>query len=126
VIHLDTNFLILALLPGSPEDEQLRAWVRAQRPVGISAISWAKFLYGPVSENDVETASHVLREPVPFVAADATLAARLFETGGRRRGTLADCMIAATAIRSAAELASANLGDFRRFRSAGLKLVTGR
>jgi predicted nucleic acid-binding protein len=62
-------------------------------------------------------------EPEPFVAGDALVAARLFNLGGRGRGSLMDCMIAAVAIRVGAELATPNTTDFRRFVAAGLTLV---
>lgn len=124
MIHLDTNFLIRALVPGSREDEQLRGWLRMRMPVGVSAVSWTEFLCGPVRTDDVTIAAEVLREPEPFLADDSALAARLFATGGRRRGSLADCMIAATAIRVDAELATTNTNDFRRFETAGLKLAS--
>ncbi len=123
VIHLDTNFLIMALVPGSSEDARVRGWLAARTPLGISAVSWAEFLCGPMEGDEGGLASRVLPDPVPFVAADADLAARLFVMGERRRGSLADCMIAATAIRLDAELATVNLDDFRRFGSAGLRLV---
>ena len=49
--------------------------------------------------------------PEPFLAADAGLAARLFNQTGRRLRSLADCMIAAVAIRCGARLATNNVAD---------------
>ena len=43
--------------------------------------------------------------------------------GGTPQGSLADCMVAASAIRAGAMLATANARDFRRFTSAGLSLA---
>ena len=48
MIHLDTSFLIRALARGLPEDRRLRGWLRSQEPLGMSSISWAEFLCGPV------------------------------------------------------------------------------
>jgi predicted nucleic acid-binding protein len=123
MIHLDTSFLIRGLTKDSAEDQQLRKWLRDGVPLGMSVVSWAEFLCGPVRASEVELATLIVHEPVPFATADATLTARLFELAGRRRGSLADCMIAAAAIRTGASLATANPADFRRFAEAGLKLV---
>ena len=123
MIHLDTSFVIRALLKGSEEDRRLRGWLRDGAAVGASVIVWTEFLCGPVHPNDVELATMVIEERVPFTAEDATLAASLFNETGRRRGSLADCMIAATAIRCSAALATSNMGDFAGFRAAGLSII---
>jgi predicted nucleic acid-binding protein len=126
VIHLDTGFLISALRRGSLEDRRLREWLTRGEPLGISTIGWTEFLCGPVDADDVALAARVLEEPVTFLESDAGVAARLFNLGGRRRGSLNDCMIAATALRVGASLATTNLADFRRFEAAGLRVVAPR
>jgi len=124
MIHLDTSFLIRALVPETPEDTKLREWLTGNVTLGISSISWAEFLCGPVGERDVELASRIVQEPAPLDAEDAAHAATLFNLGGRRRGSLVDCMIAAVALRAQASLATANPSDFRKLQSAGLHMVT--
>ncbi len=123
MIHVDTSFLIRALTKGSSEDRRLRNWLRDGESLGISAISWTEFLCGPVDEEEVELATYVLREQVPFLPRDSIVAARLFNLNGRRRGSLTDCMIAATAIRCDAALATSDVADFRELASLGLKMV---
>ncbi len=123
MIHVDTSFLIRALTKRSSEDRQLRYWLRDGESLGISAISWAEFLCGPVDEEDVELATDILREQVPFLPNDSAVAARLFNQSGRRRGSLTDCMIAATAIRCDAALATSDLADFRGLAALGLKIA---
>jgi predicted nucleic acid-binding protein len=123
VIHLDTSFLIRALARGTVEDRRLRRWLVEGEALAVSAVSWVEFLCGPVQAAHVALAGRILEAPVPFLAEDAALAARLFALGGRRRGSLVDCMIAATAVRAGAVLATANPADFRRFVRAGLRLV---
>lgn len=90
---------------------------------GLSAICWAEFLCGPVRAAEVELVARIVGEPTPFTADDAATAARLFKRAGRRRGTFVDCMVAATALRMRARLATSNRADFRRFESAGLEVV---
>jgi predicted nucleic acid-binding protein len=124
MIHLDTGFLIRALLSSSPQDGRLREWLREGEPVAISAIAWAEFLCGPVTDRQLELAAAVLQERFAFAEQDAALAARLFNAAGRRRGTLVDCMIAASALRAGAMLATTNASDFQRFASAGLTLAS--
>lgn len=123
MIHLDTNFVVGGLRPGAPEDAAIRRWLAAGQSLGVSAQAWAEFLCGPVPGADVATAREMLGSPIDLTDADAELAADLFNAGGRRRGSLGDCMIAAVAIRRGAELATVNTADFRRFAARGLRLA---
>ena len=123
MIHLDTSFLIRALVRGSPEDARLREWIRANKPLGMSAIAWAEFLCGPVDETVLSLASAVVARRFQFTEEMATMAARLFNGSGRRRGTMIDCMIAATALVEETAVATSNPGDFSRFGAFGLALA---
>ena len=126
MIHLDTGFLIKSLVRGSAEDHSLRDWLKAGEVVAMSAVAWAELFCGPLEPSHLELISRVVSERAPFLEEDAVLAARLFKESGRRRGSLMDCMIAASALRAGAPLATANARDFRRFSAAGLTLLEGR
>lgn len=108
------------MLPRSAENAALMGWLGDRAVVGLSSIAWAEFLCGPMSAAELEDIATALDEPEPFTALDATLAAELFNASGRRRGSLADCMIAATALRAGASLATSNTRDFERFVPHGL------
>ena len=123
MIHLDTGFLIRALVGGSPEDRTLRTWIRDGEPLGISAIGWAEFLCGPLEESHLDLAARVVSVRVPFNEDSALVAARLFNESGRRRGSFVDCRVAATALQMGASLATSNPSDFRRFEVTGLTLA---
>ncbi len=125
MIHLDTSFLIRALVRGSPQDKQLRDWLHAREELGISAIGWGEVLCGPIDTDTLDLVADLVPQRVPFTEDEAELAARLFNMSGRRRGSLVDCMIAATAIRYQAPLATADPRDFSRFATAGLNLAGG-
>jgi predicted nucleic acid-binding protein len=120
VIHLDTSFLIRAGIRSSPESDRLRSWLNRRTTVRISAVVWAELLCGPVTVTAMEAAAEMLGTPCAITGVDATLAAHLFNASGRRRGTLADCLIAATAINARASLATSNDSDFARFEGHGL------
>lgn len=124
MIHLDTSFLIRSLVADTPQDRKLREWLSAGQPLGISCIAWAEFLCGPVQTRHLRLALEIVPEPEAFGVPDAELAARLFNQSGRRRGTLTDCMIAASALRVGGSLATANADDFGQFVSSGLTVLT--
>ena len=123
MIHLDTSFLIRALDRGSQEDARLREWITANEPLGMSTVAWAEFLCGPVNEAAVSVASVVVGRHSLFDDEMAVIAARLFNSSGRRRGTMVDCMIAAAALAEDAAVATSNPRDFRLFEDFGLALA---
>lgn len=121
-VHLDTSFLIRALVPGSPESERLRGWLAAGRGVAISTLAWGELLCGPLDHRTEALARRVVRAHVPIGTEEATAAARLFNASGRRRGSFSDCIVAATAVLDGAALATADPADFWRFAAHGLEL----
>lgn len=123
MIHFDTNFLIQAVVAGSVAHEKFRGWTQVQEPCNASCIAWAEFLCGPLDAPAEVIARQIFLHPEPFLSADAALAARLFNQTGRRSRSLADCMIAAVAIRCGAKLATSNTADFQPFLPHGLILA---
>lgn len=123
MIHLDTGFLIRALVRGSPQDTKLRSWLGSSTEVDMSSIAWAEFLCGPVDQREADLAARILPNRPAFISGDAVLAAKLFNISGRRRGTFIDCMIAAVALGANAPLATTNPNDFRRLETAGLQII---
>lgn len=123
VIHFDTSFLIRSLLVGSPECERLEAWTQTNETFAISAIAWTEFLCGPLDATAVSLAAVIVDHRLDYTAEVADLAAQLFNGTGRRRNSLTDCMIAATAIAGNAPIATSNPRDFRRFETHGLTVA---
>jgi predicted nucleic acid-binding protein len=123
VIHLDTNFLIQAILPASECEKKLLEWFNKGEQIGVSAIAWSEFLCGPLSNRDEALAALLVSAPEPFLAVDAKNAAEFFNRTGRRSRSLADCQIAAIAIRLNAAVATANEADFRPLVQFGLRLA---
>jgi len=123
MIHFDTNFLIQSTQPGSAAHQQFRQWFNANEIIGVSTIAWAEFLCGPLDSKAEALARGIFPQPEPFADVDAVLAAELFNKTGRRSRTLADCMIAAVAIRCRAKLATINTSDFQPFAAHGLTFV---
>jgi predicted nucleic acid-binding protein len=123
VIHFDTNFLIQVVVAGSSAHQRFQGWASANETFNVSSIAWAEFLCGPLDAAAQAMAAHVFPNPEPFLPADAVLAAQLFNQSGRRSRSLADCMIAAVAIRCGAKIATINEGDFQPFLKHRLTLA---
>ena len=123
MVHLDTNFLISAIQPGSPEDAKLNLWLSGGESLGISSVTWAEFFAGPLSKTDEQVARQMFKKVEGLSGTDAEIAGRLFNQTGRRSRSLPDCMIAAVAIRCGAKLATLNTSDFQPFVTHGLSLA---
>jgi len=123
MVHLDTNFLIDALVPGSPQEAQLVAWLAAGETLGISTLAWGEFLCGPLSVSAEALARRLFPHADALERGDAEQAARLFNLSGRRPKSFADCCIAAVAIRAPAALATSNRSDFELLVPLGLVLA---
>lgn len=123
MIHLDTNFLIDALVTGSPQEAQIVAWLGAGESLGNQHGRVGRIFCGPISATAEKFARLLLPFAVPLEQADAERAARLFNLTGRRSKSYADCCIAAVAILLGAPLATSNRDDFAPMAPHGLLLV---
>jgi predicted nucleic acid-binding protein len=123
MIHLDTNFLVSALQPGTAEESKVNSWLIGKESLGASAVAWAELFCGPLSARDEFIARQMFSNVEVLSAADAEMAAQLFNNTGRRSRSLADCMIATVAIRCGARLATINTTDFQPFVQHGLALA---
>jgi predicted nucleic acid-binding protein len=115
--------MIRALDPETEEDRKLRIWLSRYEPLATSTVAWTEFLCGPIDAAQVDRVARLVPLRVPLEDDDARLAARLFNASGRRRGSMNDCMIAASAVRMNAKLATVNISDFQRFAQSGLELA---
>jgi predicted nucleic acid-binding protein len=123
MVQLDTNLLIALAERTSPHRAQVVRLMRSWQPLSTSAIAWYEFLKGPLSPARLTLVAKMLSSaPVHFTDAEASEAARLFNAVGRSRRFNVDAMIAASAITTGAELATANPADFKPFVPHGLKL----
>ncbi len=123
MICLDTNYLILGLVQGSPEAEELVAWSESGETFCTASTAWYEFLCGPVNVSHVSTMRGVLQSILPFDDRQAQEAARLYNATGRKRRLRIDAMIASAATTHQVPLATNNQGDFAKFVPLGLELV---
>ena len=124
MIFLDTNFLVLAMAPATKQEQRLRLWARDGELFQTNAIVWGEFLCGPVTPNEIVLARQLVVSVDPVLPQDAEQAASLFSQTGRRKHSLADCMIAAACLRLNVPLATDNLADFNPILPFGLRVLT--
>ena len=123
MIHLDTSFLIRALVRGTTEDRALRRWIANGESLAVCSVAWAEFQCGPLTSSELAVAGAIIDRHRDFTRDDAETAARLYSESGRRRGSLIDCMIAAAALADDAPVATANRADFVRLNELGVTAV---
>ncbi len=123
MISLDTNYLIMGLVEGSMESENLINWDEKGESFCVSSIVWYEFLCGPVATRQVEAIRMLVPNIIPFEGDLAEKAAILYNRIGRKRKLRVDCMIAATAIAAKSSLATRNHCDFEVFTDLGLELI---
>ena len=119
-VQLDTNSLAELVIPVSAVGDAIEQWVSNGNELATSAVAWSEFCNGPLTREAavISISGRVL----PLDRAMDKKAAQLFNATGRRRGSHADCMIAACAIISDAPLSTLNLKDFEHFIPIGLRL----
>lgn len=122
MIDLDANFLIGVLRGHRLATRALEEWIERGETITASAVAWSEFLCGPLTLEQTARARTIVSRIHEFTQEDATVAADLFNQAGRRPRSLADCMIAACAIRRGASLATFDRTGFGRFAAQRLQL----
>lgn len=123
-ILLDTNALIALSDPSDSLFQYTEREIRSGSQACTSSIAWHEYVGGPILDQDRDRALRVIESRIfPLDRRQAELASELFNQTGRRRGSTADCLIAAYAICYKVELLTRNLVDFRPFVPLGLSLA---
>lgn len=114
VVHLDNDFLVVALAQSGPERRHLERLASSDAAIAMSAIAWYEFQRGPRTPEHLAVAKAFLGPGgiVPFCEEVADLAALLFRQVPRPRKRVADLAIAATAIAHRASFVTRNARDF--------------
>ena len=114
---LDTNILIYSTKPGG---ESLRPWLDDPGAI-VSIVSRIEALGFSGISADEETALQAAFRSLPEAGLTETVAARAIALRQERRISLADAIIAATAIAHNRPLVTRNVDDFKHI--AGLELI---
>lgn len=114
LVHLDTNFLVLALAGNGSERQRLLELAASDAEIQMSAVAWYEFARGPRTPDQLAVARSFFFEDgiIPFSEELAALAAEVFRNLGSPRRRAADVAIGVTAAAMGALLLSRNDVDF--------------
>jgi len=114
MIMLDTSLLVDALAGEKASAPALIRALAQGEAIVLSTIVLYEWLRGPRSRAEIDSQEALFAgdSAIPFEAADARLAAKIYRSLNRARGREADIAIAATAIRHEAHLWTLNARDF--------------
>lgn len=123
IVHVDTSALIDALTGPRRSLDALIALTDEGHRLMLSTIVLYEWLRGPRLRSELTAQEELFpsEAAVPFGAAEAALASRLYKQVPRARGREIDLAVAACALASGAAIWTLNPGDFRDI--AGLRLV---
>lgn len=111
-VHVDTDFLIVALSGSGPERRKLVDLNAAATPIHMSAVAWYEFAGGPRTPEQLATARFFLDSIIAFDFYVATAASVVFRELGSPRRRSNDIAIGVTASTHGAALLTLNSGDF--------------
>ena len=114
-VHVDTSALIDALTGPRRSLEVLIGLADEGHRLSVSAIVLYEWLRGPRVREELAVQEELFprERAVPFGAAEAAIAARLYALVKRPRGREIDLAVAACALRDGASLWTLNPDDFR-------------
>jgi len=67
MIHFDTNFLIQAVIAGSPAHAQFRSSALSGEKFSVSSVAWAEFLCGPLDTKAESIARQMFPDSEAFL-----------------------------------------------------------
>ncbi len=123
MICLDTNYLVRALISGTPDAARVEAWIFSGEIIILPTIAWYEFLCGSTAEEESLALALLTGGLHPFGDKEARISARNFRSLKTPRHLRVDAMIAGTAMAADARLATNNRADFKPFLAHGLKLI---
>lgn len=123
MICLDTNCLIRALIPNTPDAARVESWIASGEIIILPAVAWYEFLCGCTDEEEQLAFALLTGGLQPFGDEEARISARNFRSVKKPRHLRVDAMIAGTAMAANARLATNNRADFKPFVAQGLKLI---